>query len=188
MPWLDVILVALLVAGAIFGARSGLLRQLARLVGFGVALYTTVYFHEPVVAFLKTNVMTQTDNEPLISVVGYVMVFCVIYLSIFFGTLLIEQGVHAMKLEALNRLLGAGLGAGLVGLLVGFVFLLTASYPDPATKEWLSKSMLGPWLATSVEKALIALPEEYGKDLRDGLESLKAAIKSRAEGGKESAK
>lgn len=183
MHWLDAILLALLVLGAVLGARSGLLRQLARILGFGFALYATVFFHEPATDFLLAQVMKDGDPR-LVSAVAYVAVFCILYLTIYFGTLLIERGLYAMKLEVLNRILGAVLGASQSALLLGAAALALANYPHEPTQDLLRQSALAPWLATGVERGLVAMPGEYREELQEGLEDLKKSIRAQAEAAK----
>ena len=46
MHWLDTTILVLLVVGATFGAMSGLLMQVARVVGLSVAVYAAIYLNE----------------------------------------------------------------------------------------------------------------------------------------------
>src|SRR5437588_6429560 len=106
MYWLDTTIVIVVAAGALFGAVSGLLLQLARLVGFAVALYAAIIFNDQATALLHQGFAR--DAEPWVTrVLGYVLVFLAVYLTIFVLTVVLERGVKAARLQAVNRLLGA---------------------------------------------------------------------------------
>src|SRR5262245_55749852 len=85
MYWLDTTILAILGIGAIFGALNGLLMQLARLVGFAVALYAAIYFNDGATTLIQQSFVQ--DAEPLVArIVAYVAVFLVVYLAIFLTT------------------------------------------------------------------------------------------------------
>src|SRR5262245_14804158 len=98
MYWLDTTILAILGIGAIFGALSGLLMQLARIVGFGVALYAAVYFNEAATLLLQRYVIQDADGTAA-RLVAYAVVFLAVYLSIFFVSLLLERGLKSVRLQ-----------------------------------------------------------------------------------------
>jgi membrane protein required for colicin V production len=169
MYWLDTAILAIVAIGAVFGAVSGLLMQLARLVGFAVALYAAVVLNDGATALCQNTFMR--DAEPwLCHVVAYILVFLLTYLTIFVMTLLLERGLRGARLQALNRGLGALLGAVKAGLILGAVLLGLTSFPHAATRELLDRSALGPPLARGVELLVSAVVGQYGEDLRGGVE------------------
>src|SRR5262245_37735538 len=110
MYWLDTTILAILGVGAVFGALSGLLLQLALLVGFAVALYAAIACNDGATALVQQSFVQ--DAEPLTArIVAYVAVFLVVYLSIFLTTVALERGMKAVRLQVVNRVLGAVLGA-----------------------------------------------------------------------------
>src|SRR5262249_40047103 len=145
MHWLDTTILALLIVGALFGARSGFLRQVGRVAGFAVALYAAVYFHEWA-ANLLGQVFLQDADPRIARVLAYLVVFVVVAVTFFSVFFLLERGMEKARLQPLNRSLGAGLGAGKVALILGAIFLGMASYPHPRTQELLQKSVLAPAL------------------------------------------
>jgi uncharacterized membrane protein required for colicin V production len=175
MYWLDTTILAILGVGAVFGALSGLLLQLARLVGFGVALYAAVYFNDSMTALLKDSGMQEAEPW-LAHLVGYVLVFLAVYLTIFLLTVVLERGMKAVRLQVINRMLGALLGAGKLALLLGGVFLGVTYYPSAATRDMMRKSTLAPILAEGTENLVGALAAECRADLEDASTTLRQAV------------
>ncbi len=177
MYWLDTTIVIVVAAGALFGAVSGLLLQLARLVGFGVALYAAIVFNDRATTLLQQGFAQ--DAEPWVTrVLAYVLVFLAVYLTIFVMTVVLERGVKAARLQALNRLLGALLGAAKFALVLGAVFLGMTHFAAGATREMMGRSALAPLLARGTEQLVTALAGEYRDELRGGLDSLGRALRA----------
>jgi membrane protein required for colicin V production len=175
MYWLDTTILVILGAGAIFGALAGLLMQLARLVGFLIALFAAIYFNEGAATLLQDRVMQEA--EPWLTyLVAYVLVFLAVYLTIYLLTLALERGLKAVRLQVLNRILGALLGAGKLALLLGGIFLGVAQYPSDSTRDMLRKSTLAPLLADGTENLVSSLAAECGADLDDPGSSLRQAV------------
>ena len=180
MYWLDTTILAILGIGAVFGALSGLLMQLARLVGFAVALYAAIFFNDGATALVQQSFVQ--DAEPLVArIVAYVVVFLVVYLSIFLTTVTLERGMKAVRLQVVNRVLGALLGAAKLGLLLGAIFLGIRHYPSAATREMMRRSALAPVLAQGTENLVVALAAEYHQDLREGLDDLGNTLRNAGE-------
>jgi uncharacterized membrane protein required for colicin V production len=175
MYWLDTTILAILGCGAVFGAVSGLLMQLARLVGFGVALYAAIYFNEGATSLLRDNALQEA--EPWVAhLVAYVAVFLAVYLTILLLTVALERGMKAVRLQVINRVLGAALGAAKLGLLLGALFLGLTHYPSDATRDMLRKSTLAPLLAEGAETLVSAVAAEWGSELQATGTSLRQAV------------
>jgi uncharacterized membrane protein required for colicin V production len=169
MYWLDTTILAVLVIGAAFGALSGLLMQLARLVGFAVALFAAIYFNDGAADLTQRWFVREAD--PWVAhIVAYVGVFLFVYLLILFGTLLLERGMKGARLQALNRLLGALLGASKAGLILGAIFLALIHMPNQSTQALVQRSALAPVLARGTESILIALVGNYQDKWREELQ------------------
>jgi membrane protein required for colicin V production len=180
MYWLDTTILVVLGLAALLGAISGLLWQLLRLVGFGVAVYAAVFGND-----WASNVLRQTllrDADPIaVRAVAYGVVFVGVYLALFLLTFLLERALKAAKLKALDRLLGALLGAAKAGLILGAIFLGLANVPHPQAREMLNRSLLAPVLADGVNLVLLAIPQEYKSQLQDGLRGLRDASRRKAD-------
>jgi len=177
--WLDTVIVAILVIGAIFGALSGLLWQIARVASFGVAIYASIYLNDWAAQVLQELVLQGADPR-IALVVAYLLVFIAIYLVFFAATVLLERGMTVVCLQPLNRFCGAGLGTVKAALLLGAIFLGMASYPHASTQEMMDRSSLAPALAESTQLVIVAIPQEYKDWLCNGITSLRELAKAKA--------
>jgi uncharacterized membrane protein required for colicin V production len=175
MHWLDTTIVAVLVAAAVLGAYSGLLMQVFRLVGFAVALYAASLLHEQTAGWLSSNVLR--GAEPGVSsAVAYGALFLGVYLLIFLFTLLLERGLRATQLQYLNRLLGAVLAVGKMGLILGLVCYGMRQIQLEQTQQVMEESVTAPLLANGMEQAIQAIPAEYRKEWMDKWGSLNKGL------------
>jgi membrane protein required for colicin V production len=171
MHWLDLTILVVLAIGAIFGARSGLLWQVARLVTFGVALYACIYYHQAAQDLMAAYL---TDASPLLlSGLSYVVTFLAVYLVLYGITLLLERGLKRTRLKTLDRILGAGFGFTKAALLIGAVLMGLAIYPTDQTDAVLANSLLSPMLLQGMRAVTIAVPQEYRDQLNASLERIK---------------
>jgi membrane protein required for colicin V production len=180
--WLDTVIVAILIIGAIFGALSGFLWQIARVATIGVAIYASIYLNEWATQLLQDMALQGAD--PRISMVlAYLLVFVAIYVVFFLATVLLERGMMVVRLEPLNRLLGGALGVVKAGLILGAIFLGMASYPHPNMQEILDPSALAPALADGAQLVIVAIPQEYKDWLCEGLKNLREMARQKAHHG-----
>jgi membrane protein required for colicin V production len=171
MHWLDATILVVLAIGAIFGARSGLLWQVARLVTFGVSLYACIYYHQLVQDLLAGYL---TDASPLLlGALSYVATFVAVYLLLYGITLLLERGLRRTRLKALDRFLGAVFGFAKAALLIGAALMAVAIFPTDATDAVLANSVLSPPLLQGMRAVTIAVPQQYRDELNASLERIK---------------
>ena len=180
MHWLDSTILAGLAAAAVIGAYSGLLMQVFRLVGLAAALYAAACLHNNTTNWLHDSLMRGADTRAC-DAVAYGTVFLIVYLSIFLTTVALERGMKAVRLQVVNRLLGALLGAAKLGLLLGAIFLGIRHYPSAATREMMRRSALAPLLAQGAENLVVALAAECQQNLREGLDELGNTLHNAAE-------
>jgi membrane protein required for colicin V production len=171
MHWLDITLLIVLGLGALLGARSGLLWQVARLITFGVAFYVCIFYHEPVANLLENYL---TDTSPLLlNVLSYVATFCGVYLVLYGITLLLQRLLKASKLKTLDRVLGAGFGLLKATLLVGAILMGVALYSTPQTDAAMAESRLAPVLLEGMRAVTVAVPQNYKDDLNASVERIR---------------
>jgi membrane protein required for colicin V production len=171
MFWLDTTILVVLGGAALLGLRSGLVKQIARVVGFVAALFGSIFFHGAAADWLQQNVMKGTDPQAT-GTTAYVGVFLGIYLAFFFTAMLIERFLKAVKLNWVNRLAGGVTGAGKAALIMGALFMAVISFPNPVTDDVIKQSRGAPVLAAGAGLALKLVPKQYTDDLQNGLNKL----------------
>src|SRR5437016_10684 len=119
MNWLDIIILVVLAIGAVMGFCTGLLWQIARLVSLALSLYLAFLANAGVTDWLDDQ---WKDVNPAVNrVIAFIGVFIVVYLILYLVTRLVYQAIKATKLETLDRILGALLGAVKMGAIVACV-------------------------------------------------------------------
>ena len=95
MFWLDTAILAVLSLGAIFGARSGLVWQLARVLGLAASIYLAIAVNAPA-STLMHDVFLYGADPRLARLLAYVVVFLGVYLVIYCISCLIREGIQAV--------------------------------------------------------------------------------------------
>ncbi len=179
MFWLDTTILALLALGALLGAVSGFLWQVARIASLALAIYAAILLNEWASALLSEAILQGADPR-LARGLAYLVVFLVVFVVLYQVIWLLDQWIQAVNLEPLDRLLGAMVGALKMGLLLAAICLGLTNYPHAKTKEVLDKSSLAPVLASGMDAVLVAIPEEYKNELTAGWNHLRELARNRA--------
>ncbi len=137
--------------------------QLARLVSFGLSLYTTFVLNEPVTRLLHERI-APAANVNLLHGVAYVAVFLTVYITLFALSRLLYRVIRASKLEMLDRIAGAVLGALKMSLILAPICLVLPSLP--ATEE----STIAPLMAHATREAMGVLPDSYRNQADESVE------------------
>jgi membrane protein required for colicin V production len=180
MHWLDITLLIVLGIGALLGARSGLLWQVARIVTFAVAIYVCLYYHD-YAASLIAPYLTEGTPATVSTVAGYVVSFLGVYLVLYGITLILEKMLKAAKLKTMDRLLGAGFGLLKAGLLAGAVLMGMAVFAAPQTDEMLADSRLAPVFLQVMRGVIVAVPRDYKDQFTAALDRIKQVGLDRAQ-------
>jgi membrane protein required for colicin V production len=175
MHWLDTTLLAALSLGAVLGFISGLFWQFARIASFVLAVYATIFFHDPAVQLLGNSLMR--DAEPgIVKGAAYLVVFLTTYVLLFLITRLLRGWIRSTDLAPLDRLLGALLGLGKIALVLGIACWALPRWPHPAPKEWHDQSSLAPLFARGLDTMLAQLPETYKQPVLDSFEEWRDSV------------
>jgi membrane protein required for colicin V production len=183
MYWLDTVILVTLGAGTLFGALSGLLRQVARLVGFALALYASIYLNAPATQWLGRYLMDDADPR-VVRAAAYVAVFLGVLLLVLLVTAILDRALVAAKLKPMDRLLGAGLGLLKTGLILGALLMGVVLYAQPGTNGLMERSVLAGHMVRAMDRVVVVIPGEFKQavqtelgrlnlaDLRKGLDDL----------------
>jgi membrane protein required for colicin V production len=174
MFWLDTVILVTLGAGTLFGALSGLLRQVARLVGFALALYASIYLNAPATQWLGQNLMDEADPR-VVRAAAYVAVFLAVLLLVMLVTALLDRAVVAARLKPMDRLLGAGLGLVKTGLILGALLMGIVLYSQPGTNGMMGKSVLAGHMVRAMDQLVVAIPGEFKQAVQTELGRLNMA-------------
>jgi membrane protein required for colicin V production len=171
MYWLDIAILGVLLLAAVFGAQSGLLGQVARLLALALALYGSVQLNGAVTGWLEPSFPPEAAAW-LPQLIAYAVVFLAIYVSLLALTMLLEHGVKVAQMQGVNRSLGAVLGVVKAGLIVGLVVLGLTTYLPSVCGETIEKSSLAVFLRQSVQRTFDAVPQPYRDNILAQLRQL----------------
>jgi membrane protein required for colicin V production len=174
MYWLDTVILVTLGAGTLFGALSGLLRQVARLVGFALALYASIYLNGSTTQWLGHNLLDDADPR-VVRAAAYVAVFLAVLLLVMLVTLVLDRALVAARLKPLDRLLGAGLGLVKTGLILGALLLGIMLYAQPGTNGLMDRSLLAGHMVRAMDRLVVAIPSEFKQAVQQELGRLNVA-------------
>jgi uncharacterized membrane protein required for colicin V production len=175
MHWLDSTLLALLALGAGVGFMTGLLLQIARVAGLGVALWATLFLNVQAVELIQEFLLRDADAN-LVKASAYVVVFLVVYFLLLLVTRFAKSLVVASGFAWMDRCLGACLATAKTAAILGAVCLLVSRATNPTAREVMERCTVAPALSRGMEAALVMIPDDYKKSLADSLVSLRAKV------------
>lgn len=118
MTTIDIIIMALIGAGAVIGFVKGFVKQLATILGLIVGLLAAKALYAPLAEWLCPSL---TDSMTFAQILSFILIWLAVPLAFTLVAALITKTMEAVSLGWLNRLLGAGLGALKFLLLVSVV-------------------------------------------------------------------
>ena len=121
MNALDLFILAILALGLVRGFSTGVIRQVASVVGLVVAFVLSLQLMEPVGTLVAESLGLSARIAPL---VGFVTVFLGIQVALFAAVKLVESVVGVLRLTLVNRLAGGAFGAFKAALLLSVAFLV----------------------------------------------------------------
>lgn len=168
MNILDLIILGMLAVGMIVGLRSGLIKQVASLVGLVLAFVLGLQFMHPVGA---TAVESLGVSESLGPLLGFVLVFLGVQVAVFAVVKIVEGLIGALKLSSVNRVLGGAMGGFKAALVLSVAFLVLSNLDIPDANARSSSRLYVPvssvvpetWeFITGEFPAVKQLPEQVG--------------------------
>lgn len=129
MNTLDLLIIAVLAGGMIRGVSTGVIRQVAGFVGFILAIILSAKLMDPVGGLVAASLGLSPRIAP---VAGFVVVFLAIEVGLFVLIRTVEAIVGALRLSALNRVLGGALGVLKAALFLSILFLFLGYLDVPA--------------------------------------------------------
>lgn len=164
MNWLDIIILTVAGVAALIGARAGLVRTLASVMGMALAiLLASNFFREGSVVF---DVLLNSENAS--NILGFLLIFVVV--------LVISAVVGSNMKRVVNfMMLGwIDLGGGLVlGVILAFAFIspilsMVDSFPVLGLNAIIAQSFLGSFLVEDFDvvlNSLKLLPDDLSQQL-----------------------
>lgn len=131
---LDWLIVVVLIGGLIRGYVVGAVRQIASLLGLGVAFLFSVEFMGMVGDMIVTSLGLSESLAPL---AGFTVLFLGVYFLFLAISRLLEQVLDSLSMSFLNRAAGGAVGGVKAALLLSLLFLVLTGLemPDRQTRK-----------------------------------------------------
>jgi membrane protein required for colicin V production len=168
MNGLDLIILGVLGLGIVLGLRSGLIKQVASLVGLVLAFVLGLHFMHAAGAVTVDSLGVSESLAPLL---GFVLVFLAVQVAVVAVVKLTEALIGALKLSSVNRALGGAMGGLKAALVLSVAFLVLANLDIPDASARSASSFYAPvssfvpdaWeLLTGEFPALREVPDQIG--------------------------
>ena len=115
----DIIILIIMAAGLIVGAKKGIIKQLASIIGLIAGIIAAKIMYETVAEWLCPTV---TDSMTIAQILSFVLIWIAVPLLFSLAASVITKALELIYLGWLNRILGAALGAMKYALLLSILF------------------------------------------------------------------
>ncbi len=177
MHWLDILILVILGVGAAMGFCTGLLWQVARVVSLAVSLYAAIMANTGATNWLN---LQWKDASPAVNrVIAFVAVFIFAYLVLYFITRMLYTAIKASRLETVDRVLGAILGAVKMGAILACVCAVMVALDLQIFKDWFVHATLAPHFAQGTQNAVGWIPQHFRDHVDEGVHEMRDQVQKR---------
>lgn len=141
MQSLDIVILLVLAGGLIRGFSTGVVRQVAGIIGLILTFVVAVALMKPVGQIVSASTGIPEGWAPL---AGFLVIFLALQIVLFMAVRFIETVVGALRLTTVNRLLGGVLGAFKAALVLSVAFLVLAYAGLPGPESRAGSTLYGP--------------------------------------------
>lgn len=166
-PWLDLIVVAVVLISALLAMVRGLTREVLSIAAWVAAAAAALLLYQHVLPFLTPYI----KNATLALLASGALVFIVVLIIVSFFTIRISDAILDSRIGALDRTLGFVFGAAR-GLLLAVVAYLFFGWLVPAEKrpEWVRNAQTRPALDSGATYLLSVMPADPEEMIRKRLQ------------------
>lgn len=171
MHWLDIVILVALGLGLAMGFYTGLLWQIARVVGLGLSIYVSILVNNSFTDWLSSQ--WKDINPVVLQIAAFGIAFLAVYLALYLLTRLLHKVLKATKLEIFDRLLGALLGAAKMAAVVAGVLGVMAAIDLEIFREWFDQATLARPFAEGTDVVVNMIPQEYRDQANEGFKQIR---------------
>jgi uncharacterized membrane protein required for colicin V production len=157
---LDYGIIAIIGFGALYGLGRGALRMATSILSLALGLYAASIWYLRVSAYAAKHFGT----SPVLSrVLGYAIVFLLVFVAIEFAGRRIVMLVNLVNLGCVDRLAGGAFGAGIGVVLAGLTIVAITAFSAP-NPPMITDSQFAPTVLAYNEALLAYVPPEVKKE------------------------
>ena len=163
MFWYDILIIAIIAAGFLYGFAKGIISELFAIAGLVIGFLVAMKYSFLIQPFLLRFIKGETGAF----VIGFILLFLLTAAAIIMIGIFFKKAIKFIRLSWLDRWVGAlvGLVKGLI--VVGLISLIIVTlFPDG--KAFMKQSTFGRYTVAIVRIAVYLLPERFRKGVEPG--------------------
>ena len=155
MSWLDLVIVVVLVVGAFFGLRMGIIKAILSLAGVIVGVVLAGQYYVALADVLPFF----SETSSAAKIVAFAIILIVVMVIAVVLARLLKWAASVMMLGWVNHLGGAALGLVLGAIFCGALLAIWVKWMGAG--DTITASMIAPVLLDKFPGVLALLPEEF---------------------------
>ncbi len=168
MNVIDLLILAVTLAGATLGVIKGISRILLAALGLICGIILAASLHQPAARLLERLV----SGQSLRNSIGFVLVFLITWIVFLLLGFLVSRLLRKTGLRWLDKAVGGGVGFGAAVVLLFYVLILLTALL-PVNSPLLAQSRLSPVLLGTVNRAAVLVPHQTQDRFSDKLDSVR---------------
>lgn len=164
----DAIVISITLILAIKGYFSGIIKELAGLIGIGAGLFLGSMYYQQAGSYINDSIF-KIPNESAINVVGFVAVFVITWLIVILIGLMFAKILQVAKLGIFDRIGGVIFSAGKFFIIVSVIVTMLSQIEalKSSLEKYQKNSIMWP-IMDKVGQTLIHIkPEDIQKQIDD---------------------
>ncbi len=156
--FVDLLVVLVILGSAAYATWRGFVSEVLGIVAWAAAAFAALYFGPWVTRLAHSLIATPW----VATVVGYALVFVVVFIPIQFASYRFSEGVKRSPVGPLDRVLGATFGIVRGLAILGIAYLVFDAFvPIRSQPAWLKEARTLPMIQSSAEVLLALVPDHH---------------------------
>ncbi len=166
MFWYDILIIAIIAAGFLYGFFRGIISELFAIAGLIIGFIVAIKFSFVIQPYLRSLI----KGETAAFIIGFLALFLATAAGIVIIGILFRKAIKFIRLSWLDRWVGGAVGLVKGIIIVGLISLVIVTF-SPNGKAFMKQSVFGRHTITIVRIAVYLLPERFRKRLGESGDS-----------------
>lgn len=160
MFWYDILIIAIIAAGFLYGFLKGIISEIFALAGLVIGFIIAMRFS----FIIKPYILPFVKKEPFAMIISFILLFLLSAAVIIFIGIFFKKAAKFVHLSWLDRIIGGIFGIVKGVVIAGIISLIIFTF-SPGGKPFIKKSTLGRYTVNLVRLAIYLLPDQVRKKL-----------------------
>ena len=168
---LDIVILAVIAACAIYGARQGLIREMSHIVAFVLGIFLAAKLHGTAARLLLYRLGPNTA-----SIAAFLGLLLLVLAAVYVAFSYLKSAADRLKLGPADHVAGAVVGALQGSLVCALIIFTLINFSSTIPAAYLQRSRVASFLLDRSEKAAEMIPESYFSKLKSLFKSEMAPV------------